>query len=75
MSHEPKALASAAKRRLHSTLIALSNRLDKPYPDDERWTPWTRFVLPMIDVVDSAIDELAARVEKAEAELERLRDA
>lgn len=32
-----------------TTSIALSDRLDDPYPDDPRWTPWTRFAKPAAD--------------------------
>lgn len=24
--------------------ITVKSHLDKPYPDDERWSPWTRWV-------------------------------
>ena len=29
---------------LWSGLFAIKPHLDKPYPEDGRWTPWTRFV-------------------------------
>lgn len=33
-------------RRLASSLLAVQGNLMQPYPDDPRWTPWTRFVEP-----------------------------
>lgn len=64
--------AATAKRRLHSTLIAVTDRLDQPYPDRPELSPWTAFVRPMIDVVDSALDDLVAQLRDAQAENERL---
>jgi hypothetical protein len=32
-----------ALRKNETTWIALSATLDQPYPDDPRWSPWTRF--------------------------------
>ncbi|MFE7720112.1 hypothetical protein ACFU44_13845 [Nocardia rhizosphaerihabitans] len=31
---------------LDAALFAVKPHLDKPYPDDPRWTPWSRFVEP-----------------------------
>src|SRR5436305_12726374 len=28
-------------RRLYAGLLAVKPSLDKPFPDDDRWTPWT----------------------------------
>ena len=41
---EALAESEDALRRVATTCIALSDLLDKPYPDDPRWTPYTRFV-------------------------------
>lgn len=38
----------AAVRDLTAALVAVSHRLDQPYPDDPEWTPWTRFVSPRL---------------------------
>lgn len=38
-----ESMAGNAKR-LWCGLMAIKPFLDKPYPDDPRWTPWTRFV-------------------------------
>lgn len=32
------------RRGVLASLIAVKGHLDTPYPDDPRWTPWTRFV-------------------------------
>lgn len=56
--------AKDAKRRLHAAFIATMSHTDKPYPDDERWTPWTRFLRPAMDGVDAAIDALLAEIER-----------
>lgn len=36
-------------------LIAVSPHLSQPYPDDARWTPWTRFVEHEIGRMDEAV--------------------
>ncbi|MFC8583321.1 hypothetical protein ACFUGD_01910 [Streptomyces sp. NPDC057217] len=48
--------AQVAARRLSSALIAVAPLLDKPYPDDPRWTPWTRFVAPALRNLRTALD-------------------
>jgi len=40
--------ARRARRRINSALIAVESLLTSPYPDDPRWTPWTRFVGPAL---------------------------
>lgn len=46
-----------AWRRLKSALIAVSHRLDEPYPDAPEWTPWTRFVAPAIERMEKELRE------------------
>jgi len=58
------------RRRFHSTLIAMSRLLQTPYSDAPEWTPWTRFVKPMVADVDALFD----RVERECAELREERD-
>jgi hypothetical protein len=52
--------------RLVTGLIAVSPHLSQPYPDDPRWTPWTRFLEKEIDDMDDAVGALvrAARTEE-----------
>ena len=64
---------AAVKRRLHSTLIAVSDKLQTPYPDAPERTPWTAFVQPMVRVVDDAIDTLTAEVRRLSAALDEQR--
>lgn len=47
--------ARLARRRLTSALIAVEPLLAKPYPDDPRWTPWTRFVGPALKELSDAL--------------------
>jgi hypothetical protein len=47
--------ARLACRRLTSALIAVEPLLTKPYPDDPRWTPWTRFVGPALKELSDAL--------------------
>lgn len=42
------------------SLIAVKGHLDTPYVDDERWTPWTRFVEPCLYRFDEVLDEALA---------------
>lgn len=42
-------------KALEAGLIAVSNHLDKPFTDDPRWTPWSRFILPRAKMVREAI--------------------
>lgn len=36
--------ASLAVRETAKALITLEETLKQPYPDDPRWSPWTRFI-------------------------------
>lgn len=47
--------ARLAQRRVNSSLIAVESLLSKPYPDDPRWTPWTRFVQPALKKLHDAL--------------------
>lgn len=47
--------ARQARRRMNSALIAVESHLTKPYPDDPRWTPWTRFVGPALQGLTEAL--------------------
>lgn len=54
--------------RLNSGLLAIKPYLSEPYPDDQRWSPWTRFVEPRLKVMSKAFEgvdmgELAAMAE------------
>jgi hypothetical protein len=55
------------RRDIISALIAVKGHLDTPYPDDPRWTPWTRFVERAL----RDVDELA----RVSREAEQLREA
>lgn len=44
--------AKRLRREIIASLIAVKGHLDTPYPDDPRWTPWTRFIERTIDRVD-----------------------
>jgi len=45
----------SARRRINSALIAVEPLLTTPYPDDPRWTPWTRFVGPALKELTDAL--------------------
>ncbi|MEU1800842.1 hypothetical protein [Streptomyces sp. NPDC019937] len=47
--------ARTARRRVSSALVAVAPLLDQPYPDDPRWTPWTRFVRPAMAELREAL--------------------
>lgn len=49
------AAARTARRRVSSALIAVAPLLEQPYPDDPRWTPWTRFVQPALRELRDAL--------------------
>lgn len=49
-----------AWRGLRAGCIAVSSHLSEPYPDDERWTPWTRFVEPCLYRFDEVLNEALA---------------
>lgn len=48
--------ARELRRDIIASLIAVKGHLDQPYPDDPRWTPWTRFIERTL----RKVDELAA---------------
>ena len=54
--------ATTARRGIISALIAVKGHLDQPYPDDDRWTPWTRFVEPALQRLDESVKELVGLV-------------
>jgi hypothetical protein len=45
-----------AKRRLFGALIAVSDRLDKPYTDAPEHTPWSQLVSPAMSSLDRMLD-------------------
>lgn len=47
-----------ARRGIIASCIAVKGKLDQPYPDDERWTPWTRFIEPALRRLDEAEKDL-----------------
>jgi hypothetical protein len=50
MPHLERSELEAVDRALSKTiahLIAMAD--DTPYPDDSRWSPWTRFQKPLAD--------------------------
>ncbi len=49
-----------------TTSVALAD--DTPYPDDPRWSPWTRFHKPVADRCREAREALRERVSAAEQE-------
>lgn len=59
-----------ATTRLTSGLMAVKPKLDEPYPDDPRWTPWTRFVEDRL----LRVRESAVRRDQLPQALEEIRD-
>lgn len=53
--------ARRLRRNIIASLIAVKGHLDTPYPDDPRWTPWTRFIERTLRDVDE-LGALAARL-------------
>lgn len=51
---EKLALVYKKYKKLQAAIFAVKFYLDKPYPDDERWTPYTRFVGPAEIMVQEA---------------------
>ncbi|WP_439946482.1 hypothetical protein [Streptomyces sp. BBFR109] len=41
-------------KELWAGLMAIKPHLDKPFPDDPRWTPWSRFVHPRMVMLQQA---------------------
>lgn len=47
--------AGQIDRALHKTIVHLIATANKePYPDDPRWSPWTRWQKPLADRCDQA---------------------
>lgn len=67
-----------ARRRLTSALIAVEPLLTTPYPDDPRWTPWTRFVGPALkgltDALRTGPDAVEAQPETQTADTDPVYD-
>jgi hypothetical protein len=40
---------------LMSAMIAVEGHLNRPYPEDPRWTPWSRFVEPALARLSEAL--------------------
>jgi len=47
-----------ASKKLRSGLFAVEPLINKPYPDDPRWTPYTRFVEPYLLSLTYVIEQL-----------------
>lgn len=61
-------------KKLHAGLFGVKFYLDKPFPDDDRWTPWTRFIEPYLKMMSVAfegedIGELSVWAELGEQEV------
>ena len=67
--------ATTARRGIISALIAVKGHLDQPYPDDDRWTPWTRFVEPALQRLDESVKELVGLVGTLRRDAARERDS
>jgi hypothetical protein len=63
-----------ARATLIPSLIAVKGWLDRPYPDDARWTPWTRFIERALARFDEEYVAALASVERRLREAERERD-
>lgn len=55
-------------RDLRAALIAVNGHLNQPYPDDPRWTPWTRFVEPALGRMDADLAALKVLEDAAKEE-------
>ena len=64
---ENAATVREAHRDVVASLIAVKGHLDTPYPDDPRWTPWTRFVERSLKRLDESKQEITALLAQAEA--------
>jgi len=47
--------ANEARRGIIAACIAVKGKLDAPYPDDNRWTPWQRFIERALRRLDGAL--------------------
>lgn len=63
--------ARRLRRNILASLIAVKGHLDTPYPDDPRWTPWTRFIERTLRDVDE-LGALAARLSGLQDTLAKL---
>jgi hypothetical protein len=66
------------RRQIIGAFMAVKGYLDTPYPDDPRWTPWTRFVeraLTRVDDLPDVARELCQRAEQAERERTKARNS
>jgi hypothetical protein len=53
---ERQKLSQKQFNHLEAALFAVKPLLDKPYPDDSRWSPWSRFVAPALLMAERAIN-------------------
>lgn len=49
------ALSVKKFKKLAAAVFAVDFYLNKPYPDDDRWTPYTRFVGPAMEALKAAL--------------------
>jgi hypothetical protein len=61
-----------ANRKVSSACIAVVS--NEPYPDDPRWTPWTRFIHPALTRLDAAVREAATALSEARTREDRIRE-
>lgn len=61
MAHSQLAEARVAWRGMVADLIAVKGHLDSPYPDDNRWTPWQRFVERGLRRMEAALEPNPAK--------------
>lgn len=52
---EKIALIRSKYQKLENGIFAVMYYLDKPYPDDDRWTPYSRFIHPKMIMVRKAL--------------------
>lgn len=45
-------------KQLESAVFAVKPLLDNPYPDDSRFTPYTRFVGPRLEMLRHVLDSM-----------------
>jgi hypothetical protein len=57
-----------AATKLRSGIFGIEPYLNKPFPDDPRWTPYTRFVEPYLTNLTYIIDELIIQEAKGQKE-------
>lgn len=72
---EQLAQVQEARRSVIAALITVHGFLDTPYPDDPRWTPWTRFIEPALrglDETKAALDHIEQQLAQIEEALEQI---